>query len=112
MCRCDSGSTACLPGLLASTAGIFGADELQRESVRIHHMETDTALFILRSDAPRLQIRGHGFLVEVFDSDGDVVYLARRLAGAEDQEFLAQHDLVISVAFVNRATQYLLVEIA
>ena len=49
-------------------------------------METDAAFFILRSDAARFQIRSHGFLVEVVDSDRDVVYLTCRLAWPEDQK--------------------------
>src|ERR1700719_3124546 len=75
-------------------------------------METVPAFFVDRSDSPRLEIRCHGVLVEVVDSDGDVVYFARRLSWAEDQKAFPEHYLVIPIPFVHSAAQRVLVEIA
>src|SRR6266853_797751 len=59
---------------------------LHREPIRIHDVETETAsLFVDRSCPPRLEIRSHGVLVEVVDSDCDMVYFAWRLTWSQDQ---------------------------
>ena len=49
-------------------------------------METDAAFFVHLSNSPRLKIRCHGGLVEVVDSDREMIYFAWRLTRPQDQE--------------------------
>jgi hypothetical protein len=95
-----------------SPARILCVNELYREPIRIHDVETDTTFFVLWSDSLRLQIRGHGFLAEVFDSDGDMVDLAPRLTWPQDQKVFSKHYLVVPLPLVHSATQNALVEIS
>src|SRR5258705_12566380 len=77
-------------------------------------METDSALLRppLRSGSPRLEIRRHGFQVEVVDSNGDVVYFTCGLALTKDQKLFSKPYLVIPSAFANRGVKNTLIEIS
>src|SRR5439155_4894320 len=78
----------------------IGAD-LHRVSVRIDHVETEAAtLLVDRSHFPRLEIGSHGFLLEVVDSDREMIHFGCRLTLAQDQEVFAKHELVVSFSFV------------
>jgi hypothetical protein len=68
-------------------------------------------LLVNRSDSPRLEIRSHGILVEVVDSDPEMIYLARRIFCPQNQKVFPKHELVVSVPLVDRATECALVEI-
>jgi hypothetical protein len=86
--------------------------DLHRESIRIDHMETETAsLLVDRSDFSCLEISGHRLLVEVVDSDGKMIDFGRRLSFAQNQEVLPKHELVVSFSFVYFAIEYALIEI-
>ena len=75
-------------------------------------MKTEAAsLLVNRSGPPRLEIRSHGVLVEVVDSDGEMVHFGRRCTRPQDQKVLPKHELVIPVPFVHRATEHALIEI-
>src|SRR6267143_3109619 len=89
----------------------IGAD-LHRVSVRIQDVETEAAsLLVDRSDSPSLEIRGHGFLLEVVDSDRDMVHFGWRITWAQDQKVFPKHQLVVSVPFVHSASEHALIEI-
>src|SRR2546422_10657836 len=75
-------------------------------------METEVAsLLVNRSGSPRLQIRGHGVLVEVVDSDREMIYFALRITWPQNQKVFSKHELVVPVPFVHRATEHALIEI-
>ena len=75
-------------------------------------METEAAsLLINRSGSSRLEIRAYGILVEVIDTDREMVHLSRRLTLAQDQKVFTEHELVVPVSFVHSATEYALIEI-
>src|SRR5437867_7085481 len=85
---------------------------LHGESVRVQDMETEVAsLFINRSSSSRFEIRSHGVLVEVVDSDREMVHFARWITWPQDEKVFSKHELVVSVAFVHSATENALVEI-
>ena len=73
-------------------------------------METGPAFVILRSGAPRLEIRGHGRLVEVVVSDRYVVDPSGRLAFPHHDNGLPNYELVVAVPFIHGATDRALVE--
>src|SRR5215510_11383002 len=84
----------------------IGAD-LHRESVRIDHMETGAAsLLVNRSDPPRFEIRCHGFLLEVVDSDREMIHFGGWFTFAQDQKVLAEHELVIAFPLVYLAIEH------
>src|SRR5262245_42878418 len=90
---------------------IVGAN-LHRESVRIQNMETEAAsLLINRSGSSRLEIGGHGLLVEVVDSDRKVIHFGCGFTLTQDQKVFTKHELVVPVPFVHGATEHALVEI-
>ena len=75
-------------------------------------METEVAsLLVNRSGSPRLQIRGHGVLGEVVDSDREMIYFALRITWPQNQKVFSKHELVVPVPFVHRATEHALIEI-
>jgi hypothetical protein len=60
---------------------------LHWEPIRIHDVETEAAsMLVNRSGSPRLEIRNDGVLVEVVDSDCEMVYFAWRLTWPQDQK--------------------------
>src|SRR2546426_3393668 len=76
--------------------GIVRAD-LHRESVRIQDMETESAsLLINRSGSPRLEIHGHGVLVEIVDSDREMIHFGGWFTWPQDQKVLTKHELVVT----------------
>src|SRR5262245_30521215 len=86
--------------------------DLHRIPVWIENMKTEApSLLINRSDSSRLEIGSHGFLLEVVDSDREMIDFGCRLTLAQDQEVLTKHELVVPVSFVHSATEYALVEI-
>ena len=70
-----------------------------------------TVLLVDRSDSPRLKIGGGGFLIEVVDSDRQMIDRACGLSGPQDEKALPKYELVIALALVHLATEYTLVEI-
>src|SRR5207245_11349293 len=75
-------------------------------------METEVpSLLFNRSGSPRLQIRGHGVLVEVVDSDREMIYFALRITWPQNQKVFSKHELVVPVTFVYRETEQALLEI-
>ena len=73
-------------------------------------METEAAaLLVNRSNSARFEIRGHGLLFEVVDSDREVINFAGRLAFPEDEKAFPEHELVIPLPFIDFATKCLLV---
>jgi hypothetical protein len=75
-------------------------------------METEaTTLLVNRSGSPRFEIRGHGVLIEVVDSDCKMVYFAWGITWSQDQKTFPKCKLVVPVPFVYGATECALIEI-
>src|SRR5262245_21385535 len=90
-------SSLCLCVSVVQTLWIVGAD-LHWESVRIENMKTVAAsLLINRSGSSRLEIGSHGFLVEVVDSDREMVHFGCGLTLAQHQKVFTKHELVVPV---------------
>src|SRR5262249_17900490 len=84
---------------------IVGAN-LHRKCVRSQHVETEGAsLLVDGNGSARLEIRGDGVLIEVIDSDREMVHFTRRVTRPQDQIILPKHELVVSVPFVHTTTE-------
>jgi hypothetical protein len=80
-------STARDHRLISSTRIVCA--NLHWEPIRIHDVETEAASLLVNwSGSPRLEIRNDGVLVEVVDSDCEMVYFAWRLTWPQDQKAL------------------------
>src|SRR6266850_6141364 len=90
---------------------VVGAN-LYRKSIRIQDMKTEAAsLLVNRSGPPRLEIRSHRVLLEVVDSDREMVHFGRRSTRPQDQKVFSKHELVVPVPFVDGATEHALIKI-
>src|SRR5216684_3842294 len=74
-------------------------------------METGASFFVFWSDTPRLEIRSHGFLLEVVHANRNMVHFRRRITRPQDEKVFPEHELVVPVPFVYSATEYFLVKI-
>src|ERR1700674_3404012 len=109
----ESGSIS-IKRYLSSTP-VACANNLQREPIWIDNVETfpgATLSLVDRIDAPRLNVRSYGVLVEVLNSDSNMAYSACGLARPQDEKACPKEYLVIPLPFVHGTIECALVEIS